>query len=566
MEPVFQNVKPVSPNTITFQVSPTHVAYVNTLRRLMMTGVETVGFRADIKETGETTDVQIMENSTPMTNEMLAHRVGLLPIHVKNPLDWTAEIANKYIFELDVTNNTDRPRDVTASDFTVLEIQSENTVGGGTSDSNNNSNSSSNTSSGSNTTSSYTNNSPNTVVKVPVPTARFFPPNPKTGDTCLIAILKGVMPGGKPEQIRIKAKATLGNGRENARFIPTSQAAYAYTRDTDQDRLKETFSNWLSDQKKITLESLETQTEKRDTLLREFKTLEINRCYLKDQNGEPYSFDFTVESAGVLEPKYIVKRACEAGITLCNRFSAETLPEGTTVQPAAARLVGFDFLIPGQDHTLGHLLQAWLDANMVGKGEVDFAGYDIPHPLKDEMLFRIGVVDGSEETARRAFREAAMACGAMFQTWLQQWSEVMGESRVATSQSSAQPSAKPMRTMKRPISRPSILGAPPGLTAPRYPQVATPTDGRTPQYGVDGATPPGGTTPYLPEGYNMGATPPGGTTPYLPEGYNMGATPPGGTTPYLAEGARTPGTPLPPLQRGLLNTPVPGKAPVLRTP
>ena len=59
MEPVFQNVKPVSPNTITFQVSPTHVAYVNTLRRLMMTGVETVGFRADIKETGETTDVQI---------------------------------------------------------------------------------------------------------------------------------------------------------------------------------------------------------------------------------------------------------------------------------------------------------------------------------------------------------------------------------------------------------------------------------------------------------------------------------------------------------------------------
>jgi DNA-directed RNA polymerase subunit L len=262
-----------------------------------------------------------------------------------------------------------------------------------------------------------------------------------------------------------------------------------------------------------------------------------------------------------------VKRACEAGIVLCNRFSAETLPEGTTVQPAGARLVGFDFLIPGQDHTLGHLLQAWLDANMVGKGEIDYVGYDIPHPLKDEMLVRIGVVDGKEETARKAFREAAMACSAMFQTWLQDWSGVTGESRVATSQSLA----KPMRTMKRPISRPSILGAYPGA-----PQVATPPGGQTPQYGVNGATPPGGTTPYYPEGYNFGnapqgATPPGGTTPYYPEGYNFGnapqgATPPGGTTPYFVEGARTPGTPLPPVPRGLLNTPLPGKAPTLRTP
>jgi DNA-directed RNA polymerase subunit L/DNA-directed RNA polymerase alpha subunit len=520
MEPVFQNIKPVSPNTITFQVSPTHVAYVNTLRRLMMTGVETVGFRADIKETGETTDVQILENSTPMTNEMLAHRIGLLPIHIKNPLDWTSDTANKYIFELDVTNNTDRPRDVTASDFTVLEIQSDSTsTGGGSSDSNSNSNSNSSSNSNSNSNSNNSNNSnanssPNSAVKVPVPTARFFPPNPKTGDTCLIAILKGVMPGGKPEQIRIKAKATLGNGRENARFIPTSQAAYAYTRDTDQDRLKETFSNWLSDQKKITLESLETQTEKRDTLLREFKTLEINRCYLKDQNGEPYSFDFTVESAGVLEPKYIVKRACEAGIVLCNRFSAETLPEGTTVQPAAARLVGFDFLIPGQDHTLGHLLQAWLDANMVGKGEIDYVGYDIPHPLKDEMLVRIGVVDGKEETARKAFREAAMACSAMFQTWLQEWSNVTGESRVASSQPQGGPLAKPMRTMKRPISRPSPVPV----------------------------TPPG-------------MTPPGGTTPYLPEGYNFGNAPQVTAIPAVA-----------PPSRGLLETPVAGKPPTLRRP
>jgi hypothetical protein len=50
-----------------------------------------------------------------------------------------------------------------------------------------------------------------------------------------------------------------------------------------------------------------------------------------------------------------------------------------------------------------------------------FAGYKIPHPLKDEMLLRIGVEDGNELTARTAIAQAAKGCKAMFQSWLQAW-------------------------------------------------------------------------------------------------------------------------------------------------
>ncbi len=76
--------------TMRFMVSPINVSYVNTLRRIILTGVETVGFRSDMISTGDkagtTTDVLVQHNDTPMTNEMLADRVGLLPIHVPEPL------------------------------------------------------------------------------------------------------------------------------------------------------------------------------------------------------------------------------------------------------------------------------------------------------------------------------------------------------------------------------------------------------------------------------------------------------------------------------------------------
>lgn len=82
----------------------------------MITDVETVAFRADIGETGATGDVVITSNSTPMSNEMLAHRIGLVPIHVAKPLEWDPET---YSFTLNIVNDTTEPRDVVASDIEV---------------------------------------------------------------------------------------------------------------------------------------------------------------------------------------------------------------------------------------------------------------------------------------------------------------------------------------------------------------------------------------------------------------------------------------------------------------
>lgn len=392
MEPVFKNVK-FNGNFAKFQLSPTHVAYANTLRRLCISYVEIVGFRADIGSDGSTTDVKIISNSTPMTNEMLAHRIGLLPIYA-DPKTWDSE---KYTFVLHKINDSEKVMDVFASDFKVLEKRGDETV--------------------------------------EVSSRDLFRPSLESSDgiskqvsgandTCLIATLKPLLPGGKPEEIHIEAKATTGIGRQHARFIPTSQCAYSYTLDTNPEHIKETFDKWVTNTKMFSDPSLldkEEYRQKKSEFMREFNTLQINRCYLKDETGEPYSFDFTMESIGPLECQKIVLAACEKGVEICKRFVVDNLPKDVVIQRTDTQLLGYDIIFQRQDHTLGHLLQAWIDQNLVGKDNITFAGYDIPHPLRDEMVLRIGVSDGDEKSARIALKSAAAACEAMFQTWRDQW-------------------------------------------------------------------------------------------------------------------------------------------------
>jgi DNA-directed RNA polymerase subunit L/DNA-directed RNA polymerase alpha subunit len=392
MATVFQNFKDeakVRRNTCSFTLAPTHVAYANTLRRLCMSHVPVVGFRADMTDHGTTTDVLIKTNSTPMTNEMLAHRVGLLSIYTPGEAEeWDN---TRYKFVLHKVNTTDQLMDVCAEDFRVIDTTE--------------------------------------AEPRPLPANQYFIPDPVTKSTSLIAVLKPQMPGGEPEEVHIEATASMGIGRENARFIPTCQCAYAYTPDTNPENLKRVFESWLQRVKMIpNAESLEQDQTKKQALLREFNSLERQRCYLKTETGEPYSFDFVIESRGILSPDYIVLKAVQAGVLMLDKFTGEALPGDVTVVPYDGNFRAIDFYFQKQDHTLGHCIQTWLDANRVGNGEITFAGYDIPHPLRDEMVLRIGVADAqnAEAKARQVLREAMTACRDMFATWAEQWIGVTG--------------------------------------------------------------------------------------------------------------------------------------------
>ncbi len=384
---VFQNLA-VDGNSLKFTLSPTHVSYANTLRRAIGTLVETVAFNADIDEmTGQSKDVRILKNSTPMSNEMLAHRISLLPIHVTEPLKWNPA---EYTFEIKVKNDTTSPIDVTCSDITV-----------------------------------YKNNGPD-LEPERVPNTKFFPPNPLTGATCLIAVLKGKVGTQPPEELECVMRATVGTGKQNARHIPVCQWAYGYTPDMDKEKRKRIFDAWLVANKKIRPEDIEKDETRKGELEREFNTMEAARCYIMDENNEPTSFDFSVESIGVMRPTAIVARALEILQMKCVAYStinAGELPENLKIVPADARMRGFDFYFTGEDHTLGNLLQTWIDQKYIDSGEVSFVGYKIPHPLRDEMVLRLGIEkgDGKKDTARAIVARAAKECAEQFASWRAAW-------------------------------------------------------------------------------------------------------------------------------------------------
>ena len=386
----------VSGSTIGFRMTPTDVAYVNTLRRLILTAVETVAFRSDIDEQGNTGDVVILRNSTPMTNEMLADRIGLIPITVPEPRTWDAE---KYEFRLDITNDSPHPRDVFVSDIQVIEKAGENGE------------------------------------EKTVPNTSFFPPDPITHQTILLAVLKGKHPNRPAETLAFRAKATKGVGRKHVRYNPVSLCTYKYTRDEDKERRETLFHRWIVNKKylKPDQDYEKLDAAKKDLWMKEYTTMEADRCFLVNAAGDPYSFDFTVETIGTLSVPQIVNRALEAGIALCRKYeNLEPLPPTVRQTPAANLLEGFDYIFENEDHTLGNLLQSYIEANLMRDGSnITYVGYNVPHPLRDEMVLRIGITGGKDIDARRVIMTAARGCMEMFTAWSVQWQQEVGMARPA---------------------------------------------------------------------------------------------------------------------------------------
>ena len=368
-------------NTLRFELQNTHVSYANTLRRIILSEVKSVGFRAEIIKNGSTSGVVVQRNSTAMSNEMLAHRIGLVPVHADFK-DWDPE---KYVFRLNVENNSDKPLDVEVADIEVLE------------------------------------NRDGELIKVP--NTQFFHPDPITRKTCLLAVLKPKVGSNQPEAIQFTAKASVGIGRENVRFSPVSQCSYGYTRDTSPEKVKEVFSQWLDRHKKINLAELEKDSSRMQLLEREFQTMESARCYLTDEKGEPNSFDFVIESVGVYNPFDIIIEALKVVEHKCHAYAAldkGDLPENVKIQPTKKEARGFDIYFQHEDHTLGNLITTWLDINLIDthgltEGSIQYCGYCVPHPLRDEMLMTIIAKD--DLVCRKALALAALNCGNMFKTW-----------------------------------------------------------------------------------------------------------------------------------------------------
>ena len=369
-----------------FRLSPANTTIANTLRRQILIGAPSVGFRTEPYESSE---VQIEANTTPLVNEMLAHRIGMIPIaadpHTFDP--------SRYVFILEKENDGKTAVPVHASDFTVLEDGK------------------------------------------PVPTNTFFPPDPITGDTCLITLLRPQWnPIAPYERLALKARAAVSTGAENSRWSPVSQCSFENTLDPNEERQQAMFTAWLATTKKIA-EPSAVGDDRLAELRREYNTMEIQRCFLVDEAGEPYDFTFYLESVGTRSVPDCVRDGIQSCINMMTKYQDidGVIPENVAIQPGDARFPCVDFIFRGEGHTLGNLLQHYLVTQHVEGGEeprITYAGYKVPHPLKAEMFVRVGVSaeigdpEAEQQTARLVMARVCRHLKAYFQEMLASWASI----------------------------------------------------------------------------------------------------------------------------------------------
>jgi len=382
-----------------FRFTNTNVTMANTLRRAIISLTPGVAFRT---EPYDKSDVSISVNTTPLVNEMIAHRVGFIPINVRNVANFVPE---QYEFVLDVKNDSKRTLDVRAKDFMVFRKNVENPL----------------------------------LPPEQIPTEEFFPPDSITGDTVLITRLRPVNPPAPSEHLMLKAKPSISTGTENIRYSPVAQASYEYTRDTDPEHISLVFTRWLNNIKKITDPSTVPELQMA-ALRREFETMEIQRSYLKDTKGEPYDFTFHVESVGIQPVPMIVDNALAGCIALVSKYiDLDTvLPDSVRVQLADTRYAAIELVFTNEGHTLGNLLETYIVEHHIDGGATPvatYAGYKVPHPLRPEMFIRIAVAQSEESidietqklTARAIVASACRALKEEFTKLRQQWSSLHTE-------------------------------------------------------------------------------------------------------------------------------------------
>jgi len=378
-----------------FTLAPSHTTLANSLVRIIQSKIPTIGFRTEPPEESE---VQILKNTTPLPNEMLAHRIGMIPIAITTVDEFDPK---KFRVELSISNSDQESRVVTTKDFKV-----------------------------------FTQDAEGWRELTPEEALVWFPADSITKDHIMITTLRSQWSADSLEAIEIKAYPSVATGEENVRYSPVCQCSYGLTIDPDQSRQESFFQSWLVESKKIK-DTAQVNPTQLNNLRREWKTLEIQRCFLVDDKNQPFSFDFEIETNGIMSVPAVVHRGIRELKKLIQKYEAfdMQIPAGVNIQPTLGARKGVEIIFQNnEDHTLGNLLQTYLvERHIEGNAapHLSYAAYKMGHPLKKELIIEIGAPDAPEMTARKAIVDVVRYLLGVLDNMEREWLALTGEGQVA---------------------------------------------------------------------------------------------------------------------------------------
>jgi DNA-directed RNA polymerase II subunit RPB3 len=329
-----------SKDVLQFDIDNVKMSLVNALRRIMISEVNTVAFETS---EFENSSIKITENTSQFHNEFLLHRIGLIPINIPDTENFNE---SDYTFSLDIENKTNNVLYVTAGDIKVM----------------------------------------NNLTGNEEPNEKFFPKDPISNDNIMIVRLLP-NPAGNSEKLSFTGTARVGNGGDDARYSPTSVCFYTNT--IDQDAMNEAYNKYRG-------ENSDGDTEK---LKKRFAINESERHFVRDAEGEPSKFSFTVESIGMIPPEQILGRAIDILNGKLEKLQTELTKKDSEyleIEETPTAMEAFDITIDKESHTLGFVIQEHAN-QLISSSDLVYVGYMNPHPLKKNIKLRVALTQNNRD-------------------------------------------------------------------------------------------------------------------------------------------------------------------------
>lgn len=358
---------------LTFVIKDVHSSFVNALRRTILSDIPVVGFQVEPHEKNQ---CKIYKNTSKLHNEILKHRLSLIPVVMDAMTDADAvrEFIENMMLEVIVANDTDTNMYITTEHFRIKNKK----------------------------TGEYLPD---------IETHAIFPKDPFSGDYILFNRLGGKMGSIQGEELHLTAEFSVQQAKTSAVYNAVSNVSYGNKVDTKKALL---VWNEIETNMREGNNGAQKITEKEIQLARlNFDALDRQRHYLPNQ------FDFIVETVGQYTNIKIMYLACDFMIRKIREFSGGV--KGNTVPITSTNSKNtlenaFDVRLENEGYTLGYLLQYMLMELFFqtnGDGSVvpilSFCGFVKDHPHNPDSILRVAFhnpTDATENSVRDVLKHS----------------------------------------------------------------------------------------------------------------------------------------------------------------
>jgi hypothetical protein len=276
------NITTTASQQLTFTLINVNLSHANAIRRVILADIPTVVFD----------NITITENTTRLNNELIKQRLRCIPIHVQDTDgdDFEKFLSKKWSVTVNQENTGEETRYVTTQHFQITQPNVDVGIAPSSAA------------------------APAAAAATPaVAMPELFVPFVYKGKSHFIDVVRlrprvANVVGGSLVGDVFKMTATLkkATAKEDQAYNVASTCSYGFTVDDDKRSLA-----WAQEEKK-----LKTATEPPPTaaelefLKKDWFMLDGKRCVkTRDEDNEPNSFDFIIESVGPFTTRYIVQKA-----------------------------------------------------------------------------------------------------------------------------------------------------------------------------------------------------------------------------------------------------------------